>query len=203
MPDEEQSNVARTLLSYELGIQAYLEDSTPTPTPAYARFRGRVAAELPMGARMLELGSGPGHDALFFEAQAVAVRRTDGTHAFVERLRSMGYPADVVELATSDLGGPYDIVYANAVLLHLTPSQLDDLLVKAAGAVVPDGMLAFTVKEGDDWTTTKIGHPRYFTYWREAALGRHLAAAGWTPVSVEHVQGRTEPWLYVACRRTP
>lgn len=192
-----------TLSSYQLGVEAYLQASTPTPLPAYAEFRRRVLDGLPVGARMLELGSGPGHDASFFQSHAVAVRRTDGTQAFVDRLRDMGYPADVLEITTGDLGGPYEIVYANAVLLHLRPSQLDDLLVKAAAAVVPEGMLAFTVKEGDGdaWTTTKVGHPRFFAYWRE--VRRHLAATGWTPGSVEHERGRTEPWLYVICRRTP
>ena len=121
-----------------------------------------------------------------------------------EPWRGLGYAADVLEATTSDLGGPYEIVYANAVLLHLTRAQLDIVLVKAASAVVPDGLLAFTVKEGDGdaWTTTKVGNPRYFTYWREASLREHLVAAGWAPISVEHVQGRTEPWLYVICRRT-
>jgi TatD DNase family protein len=40
-------------------------------------------------------------------------------------------------------------VFANAVLLHLTVNQLDDVLTKAARAVGARGLLAFTVKEGE------------------------------------------------------
>jgi predicted TPR repeat methyltransferase len=133
----------------------------------------------------------------------VDVRRTDGAIGFVERLRADGVQADVLEITTGDLGGPYDAVFANAVLVHLTGAQLDRVLVKALGAVRPGGLLAFTVKEGDGeaWSTAKVGRPRFFNYWREPALLEHVLAAGWDPLSVIHVQGRTEPWISVICSR--
>jgi hypothetical protein len=62
MSEDEQSNVTVTLRSYQQGVEAYLRDSLPTPVPAYAEFLAGVLALLPDGARMLELGSGPGED---------------------------------------------------------------------------------------------------------------------------------------------
>jgi predicted TPR repeat methyltransferase len=64
-----------------------------------------------------------------------------------------------------ELGGPFDIVFASAVLLHLSVTQFEDLLVKAARAVHPKGLMAFTAKEGhgEAWTAAKLGRPRYFT----------------------------------------
>jgi predicted TPR repeat methyltransferase len=205
MPDDELPNTSVTLASYEQRIDEYLADSSPTPLAAYAEFRHRVVALLPSAPWMLELGTGPGHDALFFEANGVRVQRTDGAHGFVARLRASGHQAELLDVTTDDFGGPFDIVFANAVLLHLTVTQLDDVLVKAARAVRPQGLLAFTVKEGDGaaWTTARIGSPRYFTYWREPALRPRLAAANWKPVSVDRVRGRFEPWLYLICQRMP
>jgi len=201
--DEARSNVAATLASYEQGIDAYLQDSLPIPVPAYAEFLRSVLTLLPAGARMLELGSGPGHDARFFEAHGVRVQRTDGAPAFVERLRAQGHASELLDVTTGGFGGPFDIVFANAVLLHLTATQLAEALRKAAEAVGPEGLLAFTVKEGDGeaWSTAKIGRPRYFAYWREPTLRAHLATTGWTPVKVRRVQGRSEPWLYFICRQ--
>lgn len=200
--DDTRSNVSVTLASYEQGIEAYLQDALPIPVPAYAEFLHSVLALLPSGARMLELGSGPGHDAQFFEAHGVRVQRTDGAPAFVERLRAHGHAADLLDVTTGQFGGSFDIVFANAVLLHLTASQLADVLRKAARAVSSAGLLAFTVKEGDGeaWSMAKIGKPRYFAYWHEPELRTHLAATGWTPVNVRAVQGRSEPWLYFVCR---
>jgi predicted TPR repeat methyltransferase len=162
-----------------------------------------VLTLLPAGARMLELGSGPGHDARFFEAHGVRVQRTDGARGFVERLRAQGHAAALLDVTTGEFGGPFDIVFANAVLLHLTVIQLAAVLGKAARAVGPEGLLVFTVKDGDGeaWSTAKIGRPRYFAYWREPALRTHLAATGWTAVDVRCVHGRSEPWLYFVCRR--
>lgn len=200
-----QSNVSVTLASYEQGVEAYLGASSPTPHPAYEEFLHGVVSLLPAGSRMLELGTGPGDDALFFEEHGLRVQRTDGARAFVERLRSNGHQANVLDVTIDEFGGPFDVVFANAVLLHLTVDQFDTVLTKAAQAVRPDGLLVFTVKEGDgtQWTTTKLDRPRYFTYWREPALRTHLRTFGWTAVSIERVQGRLEPWLYLICTQQP
>lgn len=57
------------------------------------------------------------------------------------------------------------------MFLHLDARELMQVLVKTAAAVVPAGMLAFTLKVGDGegWTTTKLNRPRHFTYRREPA----------------------------------
>jgi len=202
---DEQSTVRVTLASYEQGIDAYFAGSTPTPIPVYAEFRYSVAALFPADARMLEFGSGPAHDALFFEASGVRVQRTDGAAGFVGRLRSNGYDADLLDVTADEFGGPFDIVFANAVLLHLTADQFDEVLAKAGRAVHPQGLLAFTVKEGDGaaWTMAKLGRPRYFTYWRAPEMRERLSTAGWEPLNLHHVQGRFEPWLYLICWRAP
>jgi predicted TPR repeat methyltransferase len=109
-----------------------------------------------------------------------------------------------MDATVDDFGGPYDVVFANAVLLHLTTIQFGDVLAKAAQAVTSSGLLAFTVKEGEgaEWSMAKLDRPRYFHYWQEAPLREQLTRSGWTPLSVERVQGRFEPWLYVIARRT-
>jgi predicted TPR repeat methyltransferase len=116
-------------------------------------------------------------------------------------LRTLGLLADVLEMTTDDFGGPFDVVFANAVLLHLTSPQLTEVLDKASRAVRAGGLLAFTVKEGDGeaWSTAKVGRPRFFNYWREPALLELLLATGWEPLSVQHVQGLTELWMNVIC----
>lgn len=165
-----------------------------------AAFRERVLAHLAAGESMLELGSGPGRDAAFFEASGIAVQRSDGTPAFVSLLRQQGHEAKLLDITRHELGENFDAIFANAVLLHLTQPQLDDLLRRAARAVRPGGLLAFTVKEGDGeaWTGDKQLH-RYFRYWREPQLRKLLERTGWQPASIEHEAGRLEPWLQVIC----
>ncbi len=101
-----------------------------------------------------------------------------------------------------DFGGPYDAVLADAVLLHVTREQFVDVLQRARQAVASGGVLAITLKEGDGeaWTDAKLGRPRHFTYWREPAVRAALTDTGWHVLSLEHVAGRVEPWLFVIAR---
>jgi len=191
-------NVTRTVASYERGMAEYLANYSESPT--IRAFRSKVARRLGRGARLLELGSGPGDDALYFESQGIAVTRSDATRAFVERMRDAGQEARLLDVTADDLPTGYDGVYANAVLLHLTRTQFADALEKAARSVTAPGLLALTMKEGDGdaWTSAKLARPRFFTYWREGALLAALRAAGWEPSYVEHVTAR-EPWINCIC----
>ena len=188
-----------TIASYEGAVERYLESSLPTPSPELGAFRERVRDLVP-GGRVLELGSGPGHDADWFEAAGLHVTRSDATAAFADRLRARGHEVLLLDVTRDALGGPYDLVWANAVLLHLSPEQLATALAAIAAAAP---RLACTVKEGDGagWSDAKLGRPRWFTYWREPDLRAALDAAGWRVEWLAHVAGRTEPWLYVLAGR--
>jgi hypothetical protein len=74
-------NVSGTLNTYEQSIDAYIRDSARTP--GHEDFLARVLELLPRGAHMLELGTGPGHDALFLRGR----RRGRQAHRRRNRLR--------------------------------------------------------------------------------------------------------------------
>ncbi len=199
-----------TLAAYQQAAAKYLQRSPRHQSPAYERFLETVLSEVAGSAvagepSVLELGSGPGLDADFFESRGLSVLRTDATPAFLDRLRAQGHRAELLDVLLEELGGPYDLVFANAVLLHLPPEQLAAVLSKIRRAVPLDGIFAFTVKEGDGeaWSTDKLELPRYFAYWREPALRVMLAETGWNVFSLDHIQGRVEDWLYVICRPSP
>lgn len=186
-----------TLASYVSGAQLYLDNSTQPP-PTVIAYLNRLA-DLVSNEHVLELGSGPGWDAAHLASRGVRVTCTDANPVFVERLRAAGQHAQLLDIRTDDLGGPYGGVLADAVLLHLTRGQFADVLRRIRRAVATAGFLAFSLKEGDgeECSTAKIGFPRHFTYWRETAVRAMLEHTGWKVVSVDRVAGRTEPWLLV------
>ncbi|GLY29791.1 class I SAM-dependent methyltransferase [Kineosporia sp. NBRC 101731] len=192
-----------TLATYEAAAETYV-DMSGLPGSTVLGFLDRLAA-LIGGGTVLEIGSGPGWDADHLETRGLRVVRTDATRAFVERLRARGHDAQILDARTDPLGGPYQAILADAVLLHLPRNGFEDFLRRAGQAVVPDGLLGFTLKEGDGdgWSTEKVDLPRHFTYWREAAVREALEGARWSVLAVDHVVGRSENWLHVIARSHP
>lgn len=189
-----------TLESYEEIAAAYATRDAARH-PSLVRFLDLFVAAVGDGTA-LELGSGPGVDADYLESSGVRIIRSDGAAAFVEMMRSRGQMAHQLDVRRAELGGPYDGVLANAVLLHLTRPQLIDVLRRVRSAVRAGGVFAITVKErdGEEWTTSKVGRPRYFTYWRETPLREALLSAGWSVQTLEHVAGPEDDWIHVLAR---
>ena len=191
----------RTLHAYERGADRYTERTDDHR----AGLVDDLLALVPPGAHVLELGSGPGRDADALEAAGLRVDRTDGTRAFVDRLRAEGHDARLLDLRHEGWGGPYDAVFANAVLLHVDRAATGAVLGRARGAVRPGGVLAATVKHGDGegWSDRKLADPRWFTYWTADALAAAVRAAGWSDVVVRETTrpGAEERWLTVTARR--
>ena len=186
---------AETLRTYEQAAQLYRERSARVAMDD--ALIDLATAHAPEGAHVLEIGSGPGVDAAVLEERGFQVRRTDATAAFVEMLRAQGHVADLLDVRSDDIGGPYDAVFAQAVLLHIDRGELPRVLTRLAAAVRPGGLLAISLKEGDgeEWSSHKVELPRHFTYWRLEPLREALVSTGWEPVVLERTAATYGPWL--------
>ncbi|EWT01791.1 methyltransferase type 12 [Intrasporangium oryzae NRRL B-24470] len=195
---------ARTLAAYEQRAQLYREQTRGAGGGAVDALLRTLATQAPEGT-VLEIGSAHGRDADVLESLGRQVRRTDATRAFVEMQRADGHVADVLDVLTDRLVdetvGPYAAVLADAVFLHFTPAQLRTVLVKVRDALVAGGLLGFTVKvgEGSEWSTHKLGVPRFFHYWQPAALRAEIEAAGLEVVALEVESGPVVDWIVVIC----
>jgi SAM-dependent methyltransferase len=200
-----------TVEAYDASAAAYRDGTAAMPAVVRDAI-DLLAVRLSSGARVLEIGSGPGRDARALEDAGLSVRRTDVSTGFVELLRAAGHDADLVDPLTDDLadptrpGTPYDAVWANASLLHVARTDLPTVLGRLADATAPGGPLHATFKEGDGATWSEHGHvtgARHFTYWREEPLREALGSAGWVVDRIEGYRGATggQPWLAVWARR--
>ena len=198
-----------TVASYDAYAEDYRAGTQEMPDVVRQAVERFVAA-LDPGARVLEIGSGPGRDARALEAAGVAVRRTDITPAFVRMLRADGNSADVLDPLSDDLTDPerdtpYDGVWASASLVHARREDLPTILANLAGATRSGGVLHLALKEGDGARFSTHGHvgaPRHFTFWREEPLRAVLEEAGWVVDDVRREPGmRGETWLGVQASR--
>jgi SAM-dependent methyltransferase len=199
-----------TIAAYDAFAAAY-RDGTAARPEAVRALAARFAEELPENARVLEIGSGPGHDAIVLESLGLSVRRTDVSREFVRLLRNAGHDADVVDPLSDDLFDPnrplerYDAVWADGCLLHVSRANLPMVFARLADATRSDGLLYASLKEGDGegWSTHgHVGAPRYFVYWRSHELREAIEESGWIVDEVGRESGKSgEIWLEVFARR--
>ncbi len=192
-----QAANAVTLQTYEQRADSFRSTIPRDPNDQLIRL---VDKALPAGGMVLELGSGTGRDAAELERRGHQVRRTDATLAFVEMMRADGFKADLLNALSSDYGGPYDLVFADAVFLHFTADQLTQVLTKCADAAP---LLAFTTREGEgiEWSNRFLDLPRQFTLWKEEPLRASLADAGWRVQELERGETRAGGWFHVLAGR--
>jgi SAM-dependent methyltransferase len=170
-----------TLAAYEHNLAAYIAKSPKSATPVIRDWLGSVLAYINTDARILEVGSGTGRDADYIESRGYVVERSDAAMAFIEYLQAQGHSVRRINLLTDSLGGPYELILADAVFLHFDAVEFAHILRKCREALGPSGYLAFTLKEGDGeaWSSDKLDEPRYFHYWRIPEVAKLLDETGY------------------------
>jgi SAM-dependent methyltransferase len=103
--------------------------------------------------RALDLGCGPGRNALHLAALGFEVDAVDLSPAAIawaeERAREAGAEVrfrcgDAFALADSDIGGPYDLIYDSGCFHHLPPHRRISYLALLERALAPGGRLGLS-----------------------------------------------------------
>lgn len=130
-----------TLQSYESHIQEYI-DGTPQEVSGHVKeWLDEALSLVPKDGHILELGSAFGRDAAYVEGEGYQVQRTDATQGFVDMLNQQGHNARLLNAITDDFGSGWDLIFANAVLLHFTPKETEVVLKKVHDALTEKGCL--------------------------------------------------------------
>lgn len=161
----------------------------------------RGFADIPQDAKVIEIGSGTGRDADYIEGLGYRVERTDAVDSFINYLKEQGHEARKLNVLTDAIGGGYDVVFADAVMLHFTAEEFIDITHKIYRALNEDGRFVFCVKagEGDEWTHN-MSDPRFFHYWKQDDLNSTLESLGFSEVEIMPTikdDARRQPWLLV------
>ena len=193
----------KTLSSYEDHVQEYIAGTPQDVAGDVKEWLDKAISYVANNGKILELGSAFGRDAIYLENLGYQVQRTDATKAFVELLQKQGYNAKVLNAITDDFGVGYNMVFANAVLLHFTPEETAKVLSKVYASLNENGILAFTVKQGDGekWTEDKLNAPRYFCYWQADDLEKAVKDAGFEIISLSEGSTKNADWLQVIARK--
>lgn len=194
----------RTLQSYGARVQAYIDGTAPVAGGEAKTWIDSLLADLPPAASVFELGAAFGRDADYIRSRGFAIECADAVPGFVEVLRARGFAARLLNVLTDEFDGRYDLIFANAVLLHFTVDEFALVLAKLRGALAPGGRLGFSLKRGrgEEWSSAKIDAPRFFRYWEREDLPSFLRGAGfasWDIVAARTARAHAD-WLFVTAR---
>lgn len=192
----------KTIESYENHVQEYINGTPQEVTGAVKNWIDFSLDGLPSEARIIEVGSAFGRDAEYIENLGYSVERTDATSGFVDYLKHNGKDARVFNALTDIFPEKYDLIFADAVLLHFNRNETSDVIAKVYSALNDNGRFSFSLKlgEGEAWTEDKLGAPRYFCYWTKEQITHLLYSSGFQNANIEDFDnsGRNNAkWLHI------
>jgi ubiquinone/menaquinone biosynthesis C-methylase UbiE len=209
MPDD--AYVIATSDAYERYAEAYAH--TRSDRSAVRPYIERFVAMLPGGARVLDVGCGPGVD-----TGSLALR---GVHTV-----GLDIAAAMLLMAAPHSGGrvvqadqrrlpfadeTFDGVWANACLLHLAKRDLPGALLEMQRVLGPGAVLYTAMQRGASEAleqpvnaTSGVAAPRFFARYESDEWLTLLRQAGFEPLptlELDDAPGGDKYWLHVFARR--
>jgi 2-polyprenyl-3-methyl-5-hydroxy-6-metoxy-1,4-benzoquinol methylase len=200
--DVKNCNNDRTVAAYENYARRYAANVSPQPSESGASALRRLAAVLPSGGHVLDIGSGPGWDADFLEGLGVRVHRTDVTKSFRDFQAERGQQVDALDVLTDEIAETYDGILMLCVLQHFERTELDGVLHKLVNALRDRGavLLSHPVGQDEFWEHTASGDYRVVR-WSSAALDERLRRSGFVVTWDKSEDSDEGPWRTVLARK--
>ena len=173
-----------TILAYHNGAASYTEHSRDRE--ALARLREPFVALLPPDPLLLDLGSGPGHDAALLADLGATVIALDPAEGLLRAAR--GYEAIATRLACGEArhlpfaDASFDGIWSCASLLHVPHAELPVALAEVYRVLKPGGFVFLSLSEGEATgvvPVTDLGlETRAYYYHNVDSLGSMLRGLG-------------------------
>lgn len=162
------------------------------------------ACMLPNGARVVDVGAGPGHYTMALAARGLLAIPVDLSIELLRVARDNGLDCStLVDLRRLPFArGNLDGIWASASLLHLPKSALHGALHELRRVVRLSGVLYCSMKlgEGEGWEQSSQGAERFFAYYFEDEIDRALTETGWAITGGHINPGHTHPWINRFCQ---
>lgn len=196
---------SKTIDTYETSLNEYIQNTPSKRGAVVENWLDKGLEGAGLDAKILEVGSAYGRDASYVESKGYHVEKTDATQGFVDILVEKDPTSHKLNIITDPIGEGYDVVLANAVLLHLNDTETRDVLAKIYNGLKPGGAFAFTLKQGDGeaWQENKGMGPRFFNYWQPETIQQALELAGFTDIQIwtDDTDGPATIWIMIVARR--
>ncbi len=177
------SQNAATLRSYEANSIAYINSRHLDDV---ARFCAWIVEDLhhinmPNGAHIFEIGTGPGYFTDYIESLGYQVIRTDAAQSFIDFNISRKKTMEKFNVVTDKFPEQYNVILALNVMQHLEKPEALSAFKKIFKVLLPGGSFIFTITTGNDNDELHAdkGGARYFYNWDKKELRSVLENEGY------------------------
>jgi SAM-dependent methyltransferase len=167
-----------------VSVDAYTthaDEYEATHAPKMLAAANRFAASLPAPSLILDGGCGPGRDLARFVAHGHVARGVDLSPGFVAKADSHAPTSqgDLRQVGELFARTRFDGIWANASLVHLSESDVVDVLDQFARLLRPGGKLYAGVKcVGETGWLDEPDGRRWYTIWDADRFAAAIAVAG-------------------------
>lgn len=191
-----------TLNAYEARISEY--EAVAAISPSQMRALEAFTAQLEAGAKVLDLGCGPGFHANWMIQRGFEVEAWDATLGFVDAALSRGVKARLARFEDLTAQGDYDGIWASFSLLHAAPDAFLRHLDAIQAALKPRGIFFIGMKTGAGVERDSLG--RYYSYYSVEDLMQALETCGfsllWQETGEEPgLAGTVAPFVLMLAKR--
>jgi ubiquinone/menaquinone biosynthesis C-methylase UbiE len=193
-----------TIASYDAMAYAYAE--------RWFAFRlhdemAHFTRDLAPGARVLDLGCGPGQNTIWLVEQGYAAVGVDLSGGMLREARRRGVTEPLVQADMRRLPfrtGAFRGLWACASLLHIPRAEVE-MVLRELERVTRPGQLYLAVKHGtgEAWVEGEHGGRRFFAYYDCDEIGRLVVQAGFEVLTcweAEDQGGRDRTWVNLLAR---
>ncbi len=157
-------------------------------------------------ASVLDVGSGPGRDALLLETKGLKVTCLDASHTMVELSKARGLASLVGDF--NELPFPensFDGVWAYTSLLHVPKAEIGKPLAEIYRVLSAGGIFGFGLIEGHEElyreSSGGMTQPRWFSYYTKEEIEELLGTHGFEVVHFETFKPGSRTYLNFISRK--
>lgn len=187
----------KTIQTYDLLAKEYDEETAPFWELFPRTFVDRFI-ELTEG-KILDVGSGPGRDALILKEGGLDVTCLDASHAMIKLSQEKGFPSllgDFNDMPFQDES--FDGVWAYTSILHVPKTEIEKPLGEIRRVLKPGGTFGLGLIEGETEgykESSGVSAARWFSFYTKEEVEKLLGENGFEILYFEQFKPKSKNYL--------
>lgn len=148
---------------------------------------------------VLDIGSGPGRDALLLKERGTEVICVDASEAMLKLTQAKGFESIKGDLLSLPFNNEtFTHVWAYTSLLHVSKKRIEKALYEVKRVLTSNGVFALGMIEGEGESykeSSGVDLPRLFSYYQKKELEALLNRCGFEIVYFDTYQPRSKKYL--------